>query len=535
MTPGSSSNPDPQAQALDAAAADANQNAGSGNVGDPVAPCAGGASSCAALPSSSPSLSSHTSLSASQSSAGSSSQSSAASSSQSSLRSSSQSSSGASSSSAHSSSSSGFSSSSSSRFSSSSSSSGPGAVIQVIIDKDKNQVVDENEPTTKFVRFGLWDQAYDGAGNVQNGAAEASNFIGSDFRRFYFRVHDPFAAGPSVNINWKTLKADGSDDDAPASLVLTLQETRAGSKFFVSKAVMLVTDTTDRDQPTDSGLAAPLPDVGVRNRGQSNHRLRKGAIDGSVKAEYTSARSGLVSVTVPVFNRSPDERRRVSVAVINYNTSATAAYITGQFDHANTHWNRVGIQIDAQATVNRPIPAGALNGAGQYAGSLDNAAEQAALADLIPITADGTLTVVFLPLSGANAYATVGQRTSSALQNRFFIFVNNTLALTDETVAHELHHVLFNRFDIAVARQFYTFNTNPPSAFGVALPDVRIYGRVQNLNSADPDNDAANNNIINWAKRVRTARFPIGAGTSAATATTGNTFAQVFQSSSTSS
>jgi len=291
---------------------------------------------------------------------------------------------------------------------------------------------------------------------------------------------------------------------------------------------MLVTDDTDRDQATDSGLAAPLPDVGVRNRGDSNHRLRKAAIDGSVKGEYTPTGFPLVSAQVPVFNRAPDERRRVSVAVINYDNVATAAYIQAQFEHANTHWNRVGIQIDAQATVNRPSPAGVLDGTGQYPGSKDNAAEQAALADLIPLAADGTLTVVFVPLSGANAYATVGQRLQSALVDRFFIFVNDTLALTDETLAHELHHVLFNRFDTAVAQQFYTFNTTAPSGFGIALPDVRVYGRIQNLNAPDPDNDANNDNILNWPKRARTARFPIAAGTSAATATTGNNFAQNF-------
>ena len=129
MSPGSSSAPNSQAHALDAAAADADANAGAGSVGDPVAPCHGGhqASSSGAFPSSTPS--SPSSAAAAQSSAGSISQSSAGSSSQSSLGSSSQSSLGSSSqsslgsssqsSSGAPSSSSGFSSSSSSRSSSS--------------------------------------------------------------------------------------------------------------------------------------------------------------------------------------------------------------------------------------------------------------------------------------------------------------------------------------------------------------------------------------------------------------------------------
>jgi hypothetical protein len=332
----------------------------------------------------------------------------------------------------------------------------------------------------------------------------------------------------SVNINWKTLKADKSDDDVPGSQVLTLQETAKGSRVFVSKAIMLVTDETDCNQATHSGLTMPLPDVGVRNRGQSNHRLRRVGIEGFVKAHYNSAAFPQTTVELPVFKRKPDERKRVNVRVINYGSFATAAYMAGQFEHANQHWNRVALQIDAEATLARPTAAGVINGAGFYAGSLDNAAEQAALGDLIPVTPDGTLTVVFVPLSGANAYATVGQRTKSALQDRFFIFVNTNLALTDETLAHELHHVLFNRFDTDVDRQFYTFNTSPPGSFGIHLPDVRIYGRIQNLNAPDPDNDPSNDNILNWARRTRTERFPIAPGTSAATATTGNKFVKDF-------
>ncbi|MCH7814895.1 MAG: hypothetical protein IID40_12845, partial [Planctomycetes bacterium] len=134
-----------------------------------------------------------------------------------------------------------------------------------------------------YVRFGLWDNAFSAAGAVLNGAAENANFVGSDSRRFYFRVQDPSATTASVDINWKTLDRTRADEDAPASMVLTLLETAADSKVFVSKAVMLVTETDDRDQATDSGLPAPYADAGSRSRGQSNHRLRKGSLRGYVK------------------------------------------------------------------------------------------------------------------------------------------------------------------------------------------------------------------------------------------------------------
>jgi outer membrane protein OmpA-like peptidoglycan-associated protein len=398
-------------------------------------------------------------------------------------------------------------------------------------------------PPLTFTRFGIWDQAYDAAGNVRNGAAENANFVGRDHRKFHFRVLDVAAAGTSVAIDWKTLQADRTtDDDAPASQALTLPESSPGAHVFISRAVMLVTDDTDRDFPTDSGLAAPL-DTGLRNNGQSNHRTRRAAIDGFVRGVYSPAPGVRLPLVRSVFDRVNDERRRVNARVIRYTGApppfvvATAGDIANQFLHANRRWNQVGIQIDAAATVDRVIPAAALDGAGLYGGSANNANEQAALADLIPVTPDNTLTVVFVSLSGANAYATTFPRNpiplpaggTVTLGDRHFIFINPGLPPDGDTLAHELHHVLFNRGDDHVDRQFFTFNTNPSNSFGIALPDVRIRRRVHNFHTPDPDNDPGNNNVINWARRVRTARFPIAGDLNpAATATTGNRLAGAF-------
>lgn len=389
-----------------------------------------------------------------------------------------------------------------------------------------------------FTRVGLWDNGYDAAGAIVNQQAEANNFVGADRRKFHFRIHDPVANG-SVAVNWKTLRSDRTtDDDAPASQVLTLPETAAGSRVFISRGVMLVTDDTDRDFATHSGLAAPF-DTGLRNNGQSNHRTRRALIDGFVRGEYSPSPGVRLPMIVPVFNRNPEERRRLATRVIRYTNAAnplfataTPAYIAGQFLHANRRWNQIGLQVDAGATTDRAVPVAALDGTGVYGGSADNANEQAALSDLIPVTPDNTLTVVFVPLSGANAYATVAQRFNSALGNRYFIFINTTLSFNDETLAHELAHVLFNRFDTATARRFFTLNTNSPTTLvqgtGIVLPDVRIYRRIQTLHTANPDVDPNNNNVINWARRPRTARFPIAAGITAATATTGNNLTQIF-------
>lgn len=405
--------------------------------------------------------------------------------------------------------------------------------IDIIEDGDGNRVVGNTEPAAPLVRIGLWDEAYDAAGNLRNGRAEASNFIGRDARRFYFRVRDPSATTSEITIQWRTLRANRTDDDAPASQDLTLTETAAGSRVYVSRAVMLVTSDIDVRQATDSGLPVGHAMAGSRTRGQPNHRLRRARIDGFVRGEYrpTGAAAPLM-VTRPIFSRSPEERRRIAVRVIDYGSNSTAAYIRNQFDRANRIWNAVGLQVDAQATTQRAVPAGATNAASQYTGSRDNPQEIAALADLIPVTPDDTVTAVFVDMTGANAYATVAQRNSSALGDRYFIFINNGLSLDDLTLAHELHHVLFNRFDAAVNDAFISFNTTPPTTVAngrsITLPDVRIERRIHEQNHANPNDDPCANNIVNWIRRTRLTRHAALAGTAAADDTTGNTLVRPF-------
>jgi len=78
---------------------------------------------------------------------------------------------------------------------------------------------------------------------------------------------------------------------------------------------MLVSDTDDQRQSTNSGLPAGSPDVGDRNFGQSNHRIRLADLEGSVEAEYAPTTGAPIKVKLPMFRRSPDERRRLSLQI----------------------------------------------------------------------------------------------------------------------------------------------------------------------------------------------------------------------------
>jgi len=410
--------------------------------------------------------------------------------------------------------------------------------IEFVLDDDDDHRVDGRAPVTTALMFGIWDQAYDAARAVRNGAAEADNFVGSDRRRFYIRVNDSGATGASVTARWRTLTSAGNDDDAPASQDVTLTETAAGSKVFVSRALMLVTDDTDADQPTHSGLTTG-PDAGVRNRGQSNHRLRRADLDGSVRADYTAATGTSVSVTATVFRRRPESRKRIVLRVVRLGLTMTPArqrLIDDQFLHANRRWAQTGLRIDAGAATDLALPAGAADANGNYIGFLNTPEERLVLDQLLPTTPDDTVTVCFtsLPrprsdgLPTFNAYTTVQPTNAGVLGERFFIFQHIDLNADLETLAHELHHALFNRFDSPQGLQFFTFNTFAP---GGALPNVRTYRRIQTLFTASPDNDASNTNTFNWNRRRRTQRVPVpldAAGITAADATTGNTSVGTF-------
>jgi hypothetical protein len=306
---------------------------------------------------------------------------------------------------------------------------------------------------------------------------------------------------------------------------VTLTETAAGSHIYVSKALMLVSDDVDARQATHSGFTAGA-DAGLRRRGQSNHRLRRAALDGSVRADYNAAGGAAVAVTLPVFQRSPsDLRRRVTVNVVHYGITVNAAVqrqIDEQFRRANRRWAQTGLRIDAGPAIARAIPPAASDGNGNYAGSGQNAAETAALRDLSRVIPDRTVTVVFtrFPPTGPdgrrpdgldpfNAYATLNHRGAFDIGERYFIFLQVDVDPNDETLGHELHHVLFNRGDDIAnipARRFFTFATDAPLGHGIPLPDVRIYRRVQMLHG-DPDADPNNDAVHNWVRRRRTRRF----------------------------
>jgi hypothetical protein len=412
------------------------------------------------------------------------------------------------------------------------------ATIEFVLDNRGQHAVDAQSPVATALMFGLWDQAYDNLNSVRNNQPETDNFVGLDRRRFYIRVRDQAATGSTVTAQWRTLNAANADLDAPASQDVTLTETSPGSKVFVSRALMLVTDETDASQDTHSGLTSG-PNAGVRSRGQADHRLRIGDLEGSVRAEYTQAGAASpVSVTLPVFQRSPERRLRLNVRVVHMGINVTQArqnQINAQFRHANLRWAQAGLHIQPHGQVQTiAIPPAAQDSHGGYNGDAETPGERAVLR--LINAPDNTVTVVFTEIptvrddgqDAFNAYTTLTNNPRHTYGDRYFIFQDVDLAEDLETLAHELHHVLHNRGDIDFQEdRFFAFNTNAPTP---PLPDVTKYRRIQTLFARNnPDNDPRNENTFNWLRRRRTARVPIPTnGLVAATATTGNKLVERF-------
>jgi hypothetical protein len=260
--------------------------------------------------------------------------------------------------------------------------------VEVILDSNDDFLVDASEPVAAFVRVGIWDHAFDPAtGTLINSSPDSKNFIGKDFkgplaRRFYFRVKDPNASGQKeVTLKWRTEFGSGGTDDTPASQAISLTPTAADPTLFVSHAVFLVTDAVDQSQATDSGLASGNPDAGSRKLGESNHRIRKITVDDAHKldsqivADYTSPLGGpAVTASVPVFQRSPEERLKIKVHLVNVrNTSGGTGALTATrkqtaFDTLRSVYARCGIYLDIDEIVIDP-PASCINWQTRYPAS----------------------------------------------------------------------------------------------------------------------------------------------------------------------
>lgn len=225
--------------------------------------------------------------------------------------------------------------------------------MRVVTDSNNNYQVESTDQTLSFVRFGLWDNAFDSSNGVRNANEEAGNFVGSDSRRFYFEICNPTAnADPAVadtmQAEWYTLKSDGGDQDHPATDTVTLTETGPNTGIFVSKALMLVSDNVDNAQPTNTGL----PSGGPAGIGSADHRLRRAAIGDKMCFGFTPSVEGAKKciASVPVF--TPETTKTMTVRVANlyqgktFTMAQSDAYIHAIEFSVKARFAVAGIKVD---------------------------------------------------------------------------------------------------------------------------------------------------------------------------------------------
>lgn len=195
-------------------------------------------------------------------------------------------------------------------------------------------------PGSPFVRIGLWDHAYTQLTDTapRTGRAEADDFIGSDSFRFYIRVTDAFfhrdeahaaglPAGRTVTVEWSTRDDYDSDLDVRSGdgANITCVETSPGSGVFISSALMLVLEDDEAQLATDSGLDSP---AGLRQHGESDHRLRRANMRAVTRAVYHRRRR--YTATAHVFRRDPDERRTLHVRAFVFTSSTGSPVIEAE-------------------------------------------------------------------------------------------------------------------------------------------------------------------------------------------------------------
>ncbi len=392
------------------------------------------------------------------------------------------------------------------------------------------EIIDASGNVATSVKMGLWDNAFDASSNVLNNVAEADNFAGADTRRFHFRVKDPAATGSFVTIDWKTLGSTHTALDS-AGASLTLVETPAGSKTFVSRGLLLCCDLDDVNQQTNSGLVAPLPDVGNRNRGQSNHRLKTARMDGFVNGEYTPASGApAVSVELPVFERSPDERRRVPVQIFVLRVAAGGAGViptatgtalwTTDIRVIKETYERIGVKLETTTASGTPTtdivtvdglsivlidPPTGVNPANI------SFADERTIATAHPSVGGNTLRLFFV---GGLASGNGGEAWSDALTTSAGNAMLRATAWTIQSTgpyaaAHEMGHVLTDKRGSVATTGHYTAPTAPA---GNRLHDMQNHMKASFLGAESATGakrlwDANDGDGFNQFTAIRGSRY----------------------------
>lgn len=214
-------------------------------------------------------------------------------------------------------------------------------------------------PTTSL-GIGQFDAAYNAdADPIRNGASDTDNFVGSDSRRFWFRLTDSTPMDfkessnglRSIELNIFTIRPDGSMlDNNNGQTQITATQTSAGAATYDIRPIMMVT-SIDRDEEVHCGLPAGTYPNLIRKRGESDYRLRLAVFDTRVRSSYKSTFISRqeVRITGDAFTSTDRRTLRVHVFVLRQNSSSplvrTVDELNEQFNWLELTYAVLGIRI----------------------------------------------------------------------------------------------------------------------------------------------------------------------------------------------
>jgi hypothetical protein len=211
--------------------------------------------------------------------------------------------------------------------------------VDIVTDSNRDGAVDERDQPTRFARIGHWGDdnpdptrpdpiTLDGFDPVTwqplNGPPP-DNFVDRDPDRFYVRVIDRErntspSSKETVRAKIQTLTGNNATDDGLTEI--ELKETANNSGIFASMSQLLMRPERGEDvvKPDFRKPIYPWVEDEPQTTDPVNDRGHRASLEGSVEARYETSYPTLEALTdATVFNRAPDERRRLFVRVWVFN------------------------------------------------------------------------------------------------------------------------------------------------------------------------------------------------------------------------
>lgn len=195
--------------------------------------------------------------------------------------------------------------------------------IKVMADTNNTHAIDAADEQRYFTGIANWEHGYDAAFNVLNNA-DPHNFIEQDGSRFYIVVNDPSAnsapgAIQQVSMQIGVMRDDTTVVDSVSDFNLTETGVNTGSFVSPSHILTSIDIQVANDPDADDEFAAHDGSSGIVFDDAADDRTHQADLNSIVQLSYMPVGSTQAKrLSVPVWPRNPDFRKRIDIAVHVY-------------------------------------------------------------------------------------------------------------------------------------------------------------------------------------------------------------------------